>query len=89
MVRVPQGRIAGTIRTKFISKTLTNIKSDHENSLVLEVSKGQSRIRAEQTEFLGHHGSLKNWWVNDLPDESSFLTRGGAKISIFPRRRYP
>ena len=60
-------------------RTSTTVKKDFE---------GQSRIKAEQAQFLRHHSSLKNWWVNDLPDESSFLTRGGeAKIYFAPDRR--
>ena len=60
-------------------RTSKTVKKDFE---------GKSRIKAEQTKFLRHHSSLKNWWINDLPDESSFLTRGGeAKIYLAPDRR--
>jgi len=60
-------------------RTSTTVKKDFE---------GQSRIKTEQTEFLRHHSSQKNWWVNDLPDESNFLTRGGeAKIYFAPDHR--
>ncbi len=60
-------------------RTSTTVKKDFE---------GQSRIKAEQAQFLRHHSSLKKWWVNDLPDENSFLTRGGeAKIYFAPDRR--
>jgi Serine/Threonine/Tyrosine Kinase found in polyvalent proteins len=60
-------------------RTSTAVKRDFE---------GQSRIKAEQTEFLKHHSSAKKWWLNDLPDESNFLTRGGeAKIYFAPDRR--
>jgi hypothetical protein len=60
-------------------RTSTTVKKDFE---------GQSRIKAEQAEFLRHHSSLKSWWINDLPDESSFLTRGGeAKIYFAPEGR--
>jgi hypothetical protein len=60
-------------------RTSTTVKKDFE---------GQSRIKAEQAEFLKHHSSLRNWWVNDLPDESCFLTRGGeATIYFAPDRR--
>jgi Serine/Threonine/Tyrosine Kinase found in polyvalent proteins len=49
-------------------RTSTTVKKDFE---------GQSRFKKEQSEFLKHHSSLRNWWIDDLPDESSFLTRGG------------
>ena len=59
--------------------TSTTVKKDFD---------GQSRIKKEQTEFLKHHSSQKKWWVQDLPDETSFLTRGGeAKIYFAPDRR--
>jgi hypothetical protein len=49
---------------------------------------GQSIVKKEQAEFLRHHSSLRNWWVHELPDESSFLTRGGeAQIYLAPDRR--
>ena len=48
----------------------------------------QSRIKKEQTDFLRHHSSLRNWWVQALPDENSYLTRGGeARIYLAPDRR--
>ena len=60
-------------------RTSTTVKKDFE---------GQSRIKAEQAEFLKHHSSQRNWWVKVLPDENSFLTRGGeAKIYFAPDRR--
>jgi hypothetical protein len=60
-------------------RTSTTVKKDFE---------GQSRIKTEQAEFLKQQSSLKNWWVQDLPDESSFLTRGGeAKIYFAPDHR--
>ena len=60
-------------------RTSTTVKKDFE---------GQSRIKAEQTEFLKHQSSLKNWWINDLPDESCFLAhRGEAKVYFAPERR--
>ena len=60
-------------------RTSTTVKKDFE---------GQSRIKAEQAQFLKHHSSLRNWWVNDLPDESNFLARGGeAKIYFALDRR--
>jgi hypothetical protein len=60
-------------------RTSTTVKKDFE---------GQSRIKTEQTQFLRRHSSQKDWWVTDLPDESSFLTRGGeAKIYFAPDRR--
>ena len=53
-------------------RTSTTVKKDFE---------GQSRVKKEQAEFLKHHCSLRKWWVPELPDEASFLTRGGeAKI---------
>jgi hypothetical protein len=49
---------------------------------------GQSRIKAQQTEFLKAHSSSNAWWINDLPGEDSFLTRGGeAKVYFAPDRR--
>ena len=60
-------------------RTSTAVKKDFE---------GQSLIKKEQAEFLKNHSLLRNWWVHDLPDESSFLTRGGeAKIYLAPDRR--
>ena len=60
-------------------RTSTTVKQDFES---------QSRIKKEQADFLSHHSSLRNWWVHDLPDESSFLTRGGeAQIYLAPDRR--
>lgn len=38
---------------------------------------GQSIVKKEQAKFLRHHSSLRNWWVHELPGESSFLTRLG------------
>ena len=59
--------------------TSTTVKKDFDS---------QSRIKKEQTEFLKHQSSQKKWWVQDLPDETSFLTRGGeAKIYFAPDRR--
>ncbi len=49
---------------------------------------GQSIVKKEQAEFLKHHSLSRNWWVNDLPHENSFLTRGGeAQIYLAPDRR--
>jgi len=60
-------------------RTSTTVKKDFE---------GQSRVKAEQAEFLKQHSATNNWWVNDLPDESSFLTRGGeAKVYMAPDHR--
>ena len=60
-------------------RTSTTVKKDFE---------GQSRIKAEQAKFLKHHSSLRNWWVNDQPDENNFLARGGeAKVYFAPDRR--
>jgi len=60
-------------------RTSTTVKKDFE---------GQSRIKKEQAEFLRHHSLQNNWWVNALPGENSFLTRGGeAKIYYAPDRR--
>ena len=34
------------------------------------------------------HSLLRNWWIDDLPEESSFLTRGGeAQIYLAHDRR--
>jgi hypothetical protein len=49
-------------------RTSTTVKQDFA---------GQSIVKEEQAEFLRHHSAARNWWVHDLPDESSFLTRGG------------
>jgi hypothetical protein len=60
-------------------RTSRTVKKDFE---------GQSRIKAEQAEFLKQHSSKRNWWVNELPDENTFLTRGGeAKIYFAPDHR--
>ena len=59
-------------------RTSTTVKKDFE---------GQSRIKAEQVEFLKHHSSKRQWWVNDLPDESYFLTRGGEATIYFAADR--
>ena len=60
-------------------RTSTTVKKDFS---------GQSIVKKEQAEFLRHHCSLRNWWVDDLPDESSFLTRGGeARIYLAPDRK--
>lgn len=60
-------------------RTSTTVKKNFE---------GQSRIKKEQAEFLRHHSILKDWWVEDLPDENRFLTRGGeAKIYFAPDKR--
>jgi hypothetical protein len=60
-------------------RTSTTVKKDFE---------GQSRIKAEQAEFLRQHCSQKKWWVHDLPGEDNFLTRGGeAKIYFAPDGR--
>ncbi|MBS1662158.1 MAG: hypothetical protein JST68_14030 [Bacteroidetes bacterium] len=60
-------------------RTSTTVKKDFE---------GQFRIKKEQAKFLKEHSYLEKWWVNDLPDEGSFLTRGGeAKIYFAPDHR--
>jgi len=49
---------------------------------------GQLRVKEEQAEFLRVESSLKNWWVSDLPVESSYLARGGeARIYFAPDQR--
>lgn len=58
-------------------RTSTTVKKDFE---------GQSRIKAEQAEFLRQLS--RQWWVNDLPEDATFLTRGGeAKIYFAPDQR--
>jgi hypothetical protein len=58
-------------------RTSTTVKKDFE---------GQSRVKAEQAEFLKQQST--QWWVDDLPDEARFLTRGGeAKIYFAPDHR--
>jgi hypothetical protein len=60
-------------------RTSTTVKKNFE---------GQSRIKKEQAEFLINHSSLKNWRLDTLPDNSSFLTRGGeAQIYLAPDRK--
>jgi hypothetical protein len=60
-------------------RTSTTVKKDFE---------GQLLVKKEQAEFLKHHGSLQNWFKSTLPDERSFLTRGGeAEIYMAPDRR--
>jgi Serine/Threonine/Tyrosine Kinase found in polyvalent proteins len=61
-------------------RTSTTVKKDFE---------GQSVVKKEQSEFLRQHSLLRNWWIqHGLPDESSFLTRGGeAQIYLAPDRR--
>jgi hypothetical protein len=50
-------------------RTSTTVKKDFE---------GQLLVKKEQAEFLKHHGFGQNWFKSTLPDESSFLTRGGG-----------
>jgi hypothetical protein len=60
-------------------RTSKTVKEDFE---------GQSVVKKEQVEFLRNHSSLKNWWVQNLPDEKSYLTRGGeAQIYLAPDHR--
>jgi Serine/Threonine/Tyrosine Kinase found in polyvalent proteins len=49
-------------------RTSTTVKKDFENQLL---------VKKEQAAFLKDLSTSKNWWVHDLPDERSFLTRGG------------
>ena len=60
-------------------RTSTAVKKDFESQL---------RVKEEQAEFLRVESSLKNWWVSDLPVESSYLARGGeARIYFAPDQR--
>lgn len=60
-------------------RTSTTVKKDFESQCI---------VKKEQAEFLKHHSAVRNWRVHDLPDESSFLTRGGeAQIYLAPDRR--
>lgn len=59
---VPRNILCASFRTS------TTVKKDFE---------GQSIIKKEQAELLKSHCATKNWWVEDLPDESQFLARGG------------
>jgi hypothetical protein len=60
-------------------RTSTTVKQDFES---------QSHIKKEQAGFLRHHRSLRDWWVQALPDENSYLTRGGeSQIYLAPDRR--
>jgi len=55
-------------------RTSTAVKKDFES---------QSRVKKEQTDFLRHHSTEKKWWVQNLPDEKSYLTRGGEAQIYF------
>ncbi|MDR3716796.1 MAG: hypothetical protein P4L51_28645 [Puia sp.] len=55
-------------------RTSTTVKTDFE---------GQSRTKKEQTNFLRLHGAERNWWVQKLPDENSYLTRDGEAQVYF------
>jgi hypothetical protein len=55
-------------------RTSTTVKKDFE---------GQSRSKKEQTNFLRLHGTERNWWVQKLSDENSYLTRGGEAQVYF------
>lgn len=60
-------------------RTSTTVKQDFES---------RSHIKKEQADFLRHHSSLRDWWVQTLPDENSYLTRGGeSQIYLAPDRR--
>jgi hypothetical protein len=49
-------------------RTSTTVKKDFE---------GQSIVKKEQTELLRRYCTEKSGWVQNLPDDSQFLTRGG------------
>ncbi|NML37320.1 hypothetical protein HHL17_08925 [Chitinophaga sp. G-6-1-13] len=55
-------------------KTSTTVKRDFES---------KSIIKKEQAEFLKRYGSKNNLWVTDLPDETTFLAKGGEASIYF------
>jgi hypothetical protein len=55
-------------------RTSTAVKKDFEN---------QSRIKKEQAYFLRQHSTKRNWWLQQPPDETSYLTRGGEAQIYF------
>ncbi|HEY4288155.1 MAG TPA: hypothetical protein VGN00_13710 [Puia sp.] len=55
-------------------RTSTAVKKDFES---------QSRIKKEQAELLKLHSTDKDLWVRNLPDENSYLTRGGEAQVYF------
>ena len=55
-------------------RTSTAVKKDFEN---------QSRVKKEQADFLRRHSTERNWWIQNLPDENSYLTRGGEAQVYF------
>lgn len=60
-------------------RTSTTVKKEFES---------QYRIKTEQNEFLKRHSKEKNWWIENPPDETSYLTRGGeARIYLAADRR--
>ena|SRR5579859_609700 len=60
-------------------RTSTTVKKDFDSQLL---------VKKEQAEFLKRLASTKNWWTPDLPNETSFLTRGGeAQIYLAPDHR--
>src|SRR6201996_9003811 len=60
-------------------RTSTTVKKDFESQL---------RIKKEQAEFLKQYSTEKKAWLQDPPDETSYLTRGGeAQIYLAPDGR--
>ena len=55
-------------------RTSTTVKKDFES---------QSRIKTEQADFLKHLADQRNWWLQNLPDEDTYLTRGGEAQVYF------
>ena len=55
-------------------RTSTTVKRDFES---------QSRIKKEQADFLKLRATERNWWVQNLPDENAYLTRGGEAQVYF------
>jgi hypothetical protein len=54
--------------------TSTTVKKDFESKSV---------VKEEQVKFLKELATKNNYWVRDLPDESSYLTKGGeAKVYL-------
>ena len=55
-------------------RTSTTVKKDFES---------QSRVKKEQADYLRHHSTEKDWRVQNLPDENSYLARGGEAQVYF------
>lgn len=54
--------------------TSTTVKKDFES---------KSIIKEKQVEFLKHYSTKNNLWVSELPDDNSFLAKGGEAMVYF------